>query len=153
MQRILVGIDFSDFTPALVEQARRLAAGLAAEVFLVHVAEPEPDFVGYDVGPQTVRDSVAHHLRQGHRDLQALADRLRADGVATTALLVDGAAADTLLSEAHRLGVELLVLGTHGHGRLHRLLLGSVGESVLRRAPCAVLFVPLAGTAPGRATA
>jgi nucleotide-binding universal stress UspA family protein len=144
VERIVVAIDFSEVTPALLEAATRFARALSSEVYLIHVEAPEPSFVGYEVGPQTVRDDVARRIRREHRDLQALADGLGADGVTATALLVQGPAVEKILSEAHRLRADLIVMGTHGHGRLHRVLVGSVGEGVLRRASCPVLFVPLA---------
>jgi len=143
VQRILVAIDFSDFTPALTTHAVELAAALQADVFLVHVEEPDPEFVGYDVGPQPRRDSVARRMRREHRDLQALADELAAAGVEATALLIQGPTVEKLLAETERLGANLIVMGTHGHGRLHELLLGSVGQGVLRHARCPVLFVPV----------
>lgn len=143
MERIVVAIDFSEVTPALLEAATRFARALPSEVYLIHVEAPEPSFVGYEVGPQ-VRDDVARRIRREHRDLQTLADGLGAGGVTATALLVQGPAVEKILSEAHRLRADLIVMGTHGHGRLHRLLVGSVGEGVLRQASCPVLFVPLA---------
>jgi nucleotide-binding universal stress UspA family protein len=143
MRRVLLAVDFSDFTRRLLEVGTGVARAFGAEVYLVHAEAPEPEFVGWDVGPQSVRDSVARRVRQVHRDLQALADQARAAGLDATPLLVQGPATEKLLAEARRLGADLIVMGTHGHGRLHRLLLGSVGEGVLRQAPCPVLFVPL----------
>jgi nucleotide-binding universal stress UspA family protein len=148
MERILVAVDFSDFTPELVRVAGELARAFGAELFLVHVEPTEPQFVGYEVGPQSVRDAVAERLRHQHRDLQALAEQLRTRGIRVTPLLIQGYAVEKLCEEASRLGAQLLVMGTHGHGRVHRLLLGSVGEGVLRRATCPVMFVPLEHTPP-----
>jgi len=143
MERILLAVDFSDLTPALIEHASRLAAALGATLFVVHVEEPEPAFVGFDVGPQSRRDAVAQRIRREHRDIQALADEIAATGVDATALLIQGPTVEKLLSEAERLDVDLIIMGTQGHGRLHRLLLGSVGEGVLHHARCPVLFVPV----------
>jgi nucleotide-binding universal stress UspA family protein len=148
MERILVAVDFSDVTPELVRVAGELARALGAELFLVHVEPADPQFVGYEAGPQNVRDAVAERLRRQHRDLQTLAEGLRARGARATPLLVQGYAVDKLCEEAGRLGAQLIVMGTHGHGRVHRLLLGSVGEGVLRRATCPVMFVPLDRAAP-----
>ena len=69
--KLLVAIDFSDNMDTVVAQARTIAEALAAKVWLVHVADPEPAFVGYDVGPQYERDAVAEKFRQEHSALQA----------------------------------------------------------------------------------
>ncbi len=143
MDRILLAVDFSDFTPVLLAHTGRVASALHAEVYVVHVEEPDPEFVGFEVGPQTRRDDVARHMRKHHRDIQALADELTANGVLATALLVQGPTVEKILSEAERLRADLIVMGTQGHGRLHRLLLGSVGEGVLAQARCPVLVVPV----------
>ncbi len=139
---ILVAVDFSDVTPRVVDTARELATGRAAKLWLVHVAPPEPEFIGYEVGPQVVRQTAAMHVRQEHKDLQALAESLRKAGVEAAALLLQGATSDKLLEEAGRLPAGLLVIGTHGKGALRHLLLGSVSRQIIARAACPVVVVP-----------
>jgi nucleotide-binding universal stress UspA family protein len=142
MGGVLAAIDFSPLTDTVLRTAMRLAQALHSELFLVHVAAPEPDFVGYEAGPQSVRDAVADELRREHRDLQSLAERLEDSGVSVTPLLVQGPAGEKLLEESRRLGVELIVMGRRGHGRLHEFFAGSVSREVVRGAPCAVVLVP-----------
>jgi len=142
MKTIVVAIDFSAVTADVLERAAELGKGLSAAVWLVHVAAPDPDFVGYDAGPTTVRDQVAHEMRDTHRRVQDEADALRARGVNATALQVQGPTVETILHEAERLHADVIVLGSHGHSALHRALLGSISEGVLHRAACPVLIVP-----------
>ena len=54
-----------------------------------------------------------------------------------------------ILAEAEEWGADILVLGTQGRGGLSRFLIGSVAESVVRRAPCDVLVIPAAAFEPG----
>ncbi len=142
MNTILVCVDFSDVTPRVVEQGRELARAFGRPLRLLHVARPEPDFIGYDPGPQTVRTHLAHELRDEHRQLQAMADELRAAGHDVEALLVQGPSIEKIVEEARRLHAAMIVIGSHGHGALYDLLLGSVSEGVVRAAPCPVLVVP-----------
>jgi nucleotide-binding universal stress UspA family protein len=53
-----------------------------------------------------------------------------------------GDARHQLLKELDDCPVDLVVMGSHGHGRLHRALIGSVAGRIARRASCSVLFVP-----------
>ncbi len=140
--KLLVAVDFSETTELVMRVARRLAASLEAPVWLVHAAEPEPEFVGYDAGPDVVRDQVAKELREEHRKLQALADDLRGAGVEVTAMLVRGPTVETLLAEADKQGADMIVVGSHGRGMVGEMLLGSVSKGLIRQGKCPVTVVP-----------
>ena len=144
MKVILVPVDFSDVTDAVVATAGHLARGFNASLRLIHVAPGEPEFIGYEPGPQTVRDHVAQDHRDEHRRLQAIGEKLKQDGFQATTLLVQGQPPEKILHEAHRAAADLIVMGSHGHGALYHLVLGSVSDAVLRKAPCPVLLVPSA---------
>jgi len=139
---VLVAVDFSQVTDAIRDLLIHWAAQGKWSVTLVHVAEPEPEFVGWEAGPAVVRSQVAGELRSEHRDLDALAATLRQAGVATTALHVQGAIVDTILAQADKHGAGLIVVGSHGHGATYDLLVGSISSGVIRRAKLPVLVVP-----------
>jgi nucleotide-binding universal stress UspA family protein len=150
---LLAAIDFSGFTdPILTAVDRITAAAPDTRIWLLHVAEPDPSFVGYEAGPEVVRDQVAAEYRQEHRQLQVCAERLRTAGREVSALLVQGAIADTILAEAARLDIQLIVMGSHGYGIIAELIMGGVSKVVLRRALCPVLIIPpgLAPTLAGK---
>lgn len=139
---ILVAVDFSPVTPAVLAAAAEEARTRGAELHLVHVAAPEPDFVGREVDPPEMRNVVAQELREEHRRLQALAGELEGAGIAVTALCVQGPTVEKLVAIAERIGAERVIVGSHGRGPLARALLGSVSAALLRAAPCPVLVVP-----------
>ena len=142
MKKILVPVDFSNVTDRTLQAAARLADPLKAELLLLHVAAPEPEFIGYETGPATVRQAVAHQLSAEHKHLQELQHQLEGQSLHVTALLIQGYAAEKILAEAARLPADLIVMGSHGHGGLHHLLMGSVAEGVVRKAHCPVVLVP-----------
>jgi nucleotide-binding universal stress UspA family protein len=111
-------------------------------LYLLHVTAPDPEFVGYAAGPQTVRDQVARRYREVHQRLQAEAEVLRESGLDAIAVLAQGPSVETILKEARRLGVDLIVMGSHGHGAVYHLLVGSVSQGVLKKSPCPVMVVP-----------
>lgn len=141
--RFLVAIDFADVTEQLLAVAQKSAKASGAAVYLVHVAEPDPAFVGYEAGSGAVRDQVAHEYREQHRMLQAHAESMRATGVEVTALLVQGATAKSILAEAERLEAECIVMGTHGRSSVMEVLVGGVSHAVLRNTTIPVLLVPV----------
>ena len=140
--RLLVPLDLSSATDRVLAATRAVARDSKAEVWLLHVGEPDPAFVGYETGSEAVRDVIAQEYRGEHRKLQEHADKLRADGITATALTIRGPTAATILNEASRLGVELIVMATHGRGAVFDLLVGSVSHAVLRDSRVPVLLVP-----------
>jgi nucleotide-binding universal stress UspA family protein len=141
--RLLVAVDFAEKTERILAVASNTARATNADMYLLHVAEPDPSFVGFEAGPQVVREQVAQEFREQHRLLQDYAESLRTNGVDTTALLVQGPTAAMILSEAERLGADLIVMGTHGRSAVLDILVGGVSHAVLRQSKLPVLLVPI----------
>lgn len=142
MKNILVPIDLSNATHQVLAVAVTLAGPLGSKLWLVHVAAPDPDFVGFKTGPQYVREHRAEILRKEHVDLQDMAASLEKQGLQAEALLVQGPTAETLLDEVERLKADLIIMGSHGRSGLFKAFLGSVSEQVLRDSKVPVLIVP-----------
>ena len=58
MQNILVPVDFSAVTQRVLEHVVPLARAFKSTLWLLHVAAPDPDFAGYEAGPESVREGV-----------------------------------------------------------------------------------------------
>lgn len=151
MKRILVAIDLSDVTAVMLDIACELAGEFKAKLYLVHVAKVPHTYVAHGGGAQfgfdpayTVlsRDEIAHQLRDEHRELQERGARIEAEGVQVAALLLPGDPVVKILEESEKLDVDLIVMGSHGHGAIYELLVGSVTEGVLRKSRRPVLVVP-----------
>ena len=126
----------------MLREARNWARRLSAELILIHVAEPDPDFVGYGAGPESVRLAVAHKFTRAHQQIEALAVELRKDGIDAKALLIQGATAETILREADNLSADAILMGTRARGAIHDLMVGSVSKEVLRHSSRPVLLIP-----------
>ncbi len=137
----VVAMDFSAVSEKQLAAIGRLAHE-DRHIYLLHVAEPEPDFVGFDAGPDVVRDQMAEQFHREHEQIQAMAQRLRDQGREATALLVQGPTVDTILQQAERLDADLIVVGSHGHGAVFDMLVGSISSEVIRRSTVPVLVVP-----------
>ena len=140
--KLLAALDFSPATPAVLREARAWALRLHAQLWLIHVAEPDPDFIGYGAGPESVRLAVAHKFTRAHQRLEALSVELRKEGLDATALLLQGATAETILREADRLSADVVLMGTRARGAVRELFVGSVSKEVLRQSTRPVLLIP-----------
>jgi nucleotide-binding universal stress UspA family protein len=140
--KLLALVDFSDATPSVLREARKWAERMSARLWLMHVTAPDPDFVGYELDPTAMRDAVARRYHDEHRRLESAARELREAGLDTTALLIQGPTVETILKEADKLKVDAILLGSHGHGVIHDLLVGSTTKGIIRLATCPILLVP-----------
>jgi universal stress protein A len=147
---ILVPTDFSQRSGAALQVARSLARNHGARLVVLHVV---PNSAVEDGGIVIPIDVAAYHT-----ELEQLRVRLEGPDLKqpVETLLREGNAAGEILDVAKSSGADLIVMASHGRTGVPRLLMGSVAEAVMRRAPCPVLTVkmPLARTeAPAAAFA
>jgi nucleotide-binding universal stress UspA family protein len=135
IRRILHPTDFSDSSRAAFELACALARDYSAALVVAHVVPPTrvfaPDGIAVPLPAEEEYDQRAKLARLHPTDTQIEVDHR----------LVEGDPAEMILKLAKDTGADVIVMGTHGTTGLTRLLVGSVAESVLRKAPCPVLTV------------
>jgi nucleotide-binding universal stress UspA family protein len=136
---LLVPIDFSDQQPRLLAHARELARAYGMTLTLLHVVEMEslPDVYGAYADPP--EPGVLADRTETVLDERA--QRLREHGVDVRVEVRDGYAAPETLDAAEKMDADLLAIATHGRSGIERMLMGSVAETVIRRAPCPVFVV------------
>ncbi|MEO6150643.1 MAG: universal stress protein, partial [Mucilaginibacter sp.] len=107
------------------------------------IAAPDPDFVGYEPGPQYIRDDRAKVLREEHAKLAAYVAVLEAKGHKAEALLVQGPTIETLIAEADKLKADVIVMGHHKHGWLYKFFNEETATETISKALVPVLIIPL----------
>ena len=139
LNKNLVPTDFSEHSAAAVRYGAELASKFGAELHLLHCVEQTPILYG-EGGAWISPEAIV--------ELQAAADRQLQDvpvdpseGVSIVRKCVDGHPFVEIVRDAKVEETDLIVLGTHGRGAIAHLLLGSVAEKVVRKAPCPVLTV------------
>lgn len=143
IKNILVAIDFNDTVKDLLNYAESIAIKFGAKVWVVHVAAPNPDFVGYEAGPQYIKDVKAEELSEDHRALQKLCRTLLDENIECEALLIQGSTVETVIEEAKKLHSDLLIVGTHKHSFFHDLFSENVSLELLKKAEIPLLAIPL----------
>ena len=143
MKNILVSIDFDENTDQLINKATDLAGKYNSTVWILHVAAPDPDFVGLDVGPQYIRDHLAAELKKEHKLLFKYANKLKEKGIEATGLLIQGATIQTILDESKKLNIDLVIIGHHNHTFLYKTFFGNTSLDVIKKSNIPVLVVPL----------
>lgn len=142
LKTILVPTDFSEPSEKALDYARALAGLLGGSLHVLHVVEVP--FVhgwaveGYVAALPDFREELLRRAREEMEKLFAADERktLRVELVGRA-----GNPFTEIIRYAKEKQIDLIVMGTHGHGRMAQLLLGSVAEKVVRAAPCPVLTV------------
>jgi nucleotide-binding universal stress UspA family protein len=143
MKNLLVSIDFEKHAGQLVDRAIELAKKFNSKIWLVHIAAPDPEFVGYEVGPRTVRDTRAKELKGERIILEKFATQLKETGIDAQSMLVEGPTIETLVRLIDKLEIELVIIGHHKRNLFYKTLIGNTDTALINRSDVPVLIVPL----------
>ncbi len=136
VNRILAAADFSETSDKACDYALSLAKVFEAEVVVLHVLQ-EPILYQAETD-QSYRDAYEQKVQES---IEAMLHRHTCEGVKVKTAMRPGAPFVEIIRFAEDEKCDMIVLGTHGHGPLYKMLLGSVAEKVVRKATCPVLVV------------
>lgn len=140
LKTILVPTDFSECSDAALRYGRALASAFGATLHLLHVVQdPYTQPWAAEAFPAPLGDMLNEWQAQARDRLcKVIPEAERPTTMVTT---VVGSPALEIVRYASEQGIDLIVIGTHGRGPFGHMLLGSVAERVVRKAPCPVLTV------------
>jgi nucleotide-binding universal stress UspA family protein len=140
--RILLAVDGSAPSQDAIEEvaARSWPTGSMARVIFVvrHYVPPATELVPGGLTPQ---DVLQQHERDAQQIVDRAAERLTRSGLSVDTAVRQGDPRTVIVDDAADWGADLIVMGSHGHTGLTRLLLGSVTQAVVAHAPCSVEVV------------
>jgi nucleotide-binding universal stress UspA family protein len=140
LEKILVPTDFSECSEAAVRYGRALAGAFGATLHLLHVVQdPYTQPWAAEAFPAPLGDLLEQWQAQARVRLAELVPE--AERAATMVAVEVGSPFFEVVRYAEDQAIDLIVIGTHGRGPLGHVLLGSVAERVVRKAPCPVLTV------------
>jgi len=137
LKRILVPTDFSLTSEAALRYGIALARAFNAKLFLLHVPE-HPGVAAEAEYPLGIYETMKN---AAHQRLGELFTRNQVDELSPEYAMRIGDAPQEIVQFAAERNIDLIVMGTHGREGVARVLLGSVAETVVRRATCPVLTV------------
>lgn len=150
--RIIVPVDLTDESAALVRYAAGLSSRVGGELTILHV-------YSHEAASAALREAGVFldlYLARLRSELNFLRAQASVAGQKPRVEVLEGDSVPVILARAAEMKADLIVMGTHGRAGLTRLLMGSVAEGVLRGAPCPVMLIPvniLAGRARETTTA
>jgi nucleotide-binding universal stress UspA family protein len=142
-RNIMVAVDGSKESRLALADAIELARDGNARLTIVHVAAPPPS-----MARTTAAGAFAvSELESSHEPLLRAAVEKVPKDLPVTSLLLHGAAPQAIVGAAKEYGIDLIVMGSHGRGRVGSALLGSVSQAVVHDSPVPVLVVHASGRA------
>ena len=138
--KLLLAIDDSQYSQEAVKQVAAYFSPQATEIMALHVLTP----ASYSMPPQMARGYAPEMEALGKEVssmLEHATQKLRSAGFAVEARVETGECPSTIIDCSADWNADLIVVASHGHRGLERMLLGSVAESVVRHAKCSVLVV------------
>src|SRR5215472_8728200 len=136
--KILVATDFSEISDRALDYAIALARRYDARIYLAHIITPDPFQFAEPQLAQATYEKVRHAAEEGVTDI-LISGKLR--GIPHEVLLEEGNVWPTLENLIRKNEIDLVITGTHGRGKVQKILIGSVAEEIFRKADCAVLTV------------
>jgi nucleotide-binding universal stress UspA family protein len=163
--RILYATDLSETARHAVRYACTFADRFGAEVTLLHVVPDVLEEISAGVGINLLDHMDRKHWETFNRDgigrakeairqriaetAAAVKDRMPACPLSTQKVCIEvGNPVEAIVRNAAEGGFDLVIMGTHGHGRVEGAVMGSVAAGVIRRCPVPVLVVRLPDPAP-----
>ena len=150
--RILVPLDGSKLAEVALDHASELAKRFKSRLVLLRVVspvEPVSSVAGTLLDSEGDGPALRVDLNQSDAEVQAAAEylqtlrgNLEADGISTTARVLEGEAVAAILQEAEAADVSLIVMSTHGHGGFKHAQVGSVAGKVLQGSRVPLHIVP-----------
>ena len=140
VRHILVAVDFSEHAKAVIEWGTHLAEEHGSRLILLHAYHLPVEFQQLE-GAYLPPDFWGNVKTEAHESMARYAAGLEQRGLEVEQVVREGYPAAVITDEAETQGADLIVIGTHGLSGLKHLLLGSIAERVVQKAPCPVLTV------------
>ena len=141
IERILLPTDFSDNSYAALDYAIKLAEVNNAELYLLHVVNSPVQYDSFLLSSFHVDEINKKAISAKRQALLNLIQTRISEKVHVRAMLRHGVPFVEIINAARECIADMIVMGTHGSAGLQNMLIGSVAEKVVRKAPCPVLTV------------
>lgn len=139
IKKVLVPIDFSDYSKSALRYAVNFSKQFNAEMILIYVVEPvvyPPDF---SMGQIAIPSVNVEWDKRAKEELDNLAASDIPSDVKVKKIIKTGKPFVEIIDTAADEDVDIIIIATHGHSGVEHILFGSTAEKVVRKAPCPVL--------------
>ena len=137
IKKILVPVDFSENSKKILDSAGDIAEKFGAALSVVFVVQSFDDYSGFFV-PHMPVAKFEEEMVQGAEQKM---DSFMGGYENVEAKVLIGDVGEEVVRYAEEIGIDMIIMGTHGYKGLEKVMFGSVAEKVVKTAPCPVLTI------------
>lgn len=141
IKKILVPIDFSDYSKKALQYTVTFAKQFKAELSLIYVIEPVIYPADLSMGQVVIPQTEIDLSTKSRQELELLAKTEIGSLLKYEIIIKNGKPFMEIIETASEIDADLIIIATHGHTGVEHLLFGSTAEKVVRKAPCPVLTI------------
>ncbi|NPB10047.1 MAG: universal stress protein [Thermodesulfobacteria bacterium] len=141
IKTILFPTDFTQASERVLPYARYLAEKLEAKIIVLFVVEELAKYAHFYVPHSALDNLEAELMESAKKKMEIFMEDHFSDFPQAESLVLRGDVPEEIVKTAEEKNVDLIVMGTHGRKGLEKILLGSVTERVIKKAPCPVMTV------------
>lgn len=145
MKRILVAVDLMEETKKLVDTAKRLAKQFKGELCIVHSESIERYLVSdeFEQYPSIEIPKIIEIRKKSiKQQLDGIKQELKDEDIKSKCVLLEGTTAANILKEAKQFKADLIIMGSHKHGKFYHLILGSLHDLLIKKSNIPIMIIP-----------
>lgn len=141
IKKILVPIDFSDYSKNALKYAMEFANSIDAKLHFVYVIEPLVFPADFSMGQISLPALDVETADRAKEELDTLVKSEFGDSAEVETIIKTGKPFVEINDCARELDIDLIIISSHGHTGVEHLLFGGTAEKVVKKAPCPVLSI------------
>lgn len=144
MKNIVVAINLEKNAEILVSKAEEIAAAFNSKIWILHVAEPDPDdFLGLEAGPQYAQDERVAKRKSEGLLVKKLAASLQEKNIDSEGLMIEGPTTKTIKNKVADLKADLVIIGHSSHNFFYHMFVGNIEKEIVAKLRIPVLLLPV----------
>jgi len=142
MKTFLVPVDFSAVSEEIVDTAVSFARAFGGKVVLLHIVQPPIITSEYALPVDAVQEAMTSSEKNALIKLAAHEETFKQAGLDVAISVRHGPPVYEILDAAAKAKADFIIMGSHGHGKIYDLLVGSTASGVIKGAHCGVIIMP-----------
>jgi len=144
MKSIVVAVDLLPKTSAVLKIAKNFSKAFDAKLFIIH-----SEYIGTYIN-SVISDAPNHPYTELINDLKKniksqlaeMKKKLLEENIEVESILMDGLTIENILEEANNVNADLIIIGSHKHGKLYHFLFGSIHNALINKSTVPIMIIP-----------